>query len=235
MNRSGLPILSIPLLCAGCVISDSKTELVPSNPFGYSTAGPAMTQTSYAPAAVKCAARVDAMGRNLLAANSQLGMKPLFHTIGTPEAEIFHRGITDVYITEGLVNQCVGDGQLAAVLVLEFAKMVGEREKTAGRGPRISDRPPPLDVPVGNDFGGSFGSSDQVHRAELANYEKELRKKAESTGSLDPQSLAKSYLTKAGYAPTELDAVLPILDRVSNNRGLEKQLGSAPRLTLPAR
>src|SRR5262249_39695897 len=76
-------------------------------------------------------ARVDAGGRQLLAANPQVGAKPLFHTIGAPQPEVFHRGTSDVWVTEGLVRQCATDGQLAALLCLELGKMVAEREAAA--------------------------------------------------------------------------------------------------------
>jgi hypothetical protein len=177
------------------------------------------------------AARVDTLGRKLLVANPQLGMKPMFRTIGAPEPEVFHHGTTELNITEGLVKQCTTEGQLAAVLSMELAKMVGEREIAAGPRARVPDRTPPLDVPVGNDYGGSFGSSDQVHRAELAKYEKELKKKAESAASFDPQALARGYLTNAGFAPTELDEVHAILSGAADNRTFAKQFGST---VLPA-
>ena len=79
------------------------------------------------PASTDTAARVDTMGRRILAANPGIGGKPMFTTIGAPQSEVFHRGMTDVFVTEGLVRECT-DEQLAAVLCLELAKMVRERE-----------------------------------------------------------------------------------------------------------
>jgi len=226
MSRCTLPI--VPLLIfifAGCVFEESKTELVPPSPFGFAPATPAVTPVSFAAATVSSAARVDSLGCKIIAANRQLGIKPLFRTIGAPDPEIFHRGTTEVIVTEGLVKRCTSDGQLAAVLSLELAKMVGERETAAGPRVRSAERTQPLDVPVGNDYGGSFGSSDQVHRAELAKYEYELRKKAESIHAFDPQASARTYLTAAGFAATELDAVCPMLNSAADNRTFAKQLG----------
>ena len=232
MNRYGLPILAALLSSAGCVmLQESKTELVTPNPFTNSPGSSTVTRTSFSPSSMKAAARVDAVGRNVLAANPQLGMQPLFRTIGAPEPEVFHRGTVEVDITEGIVNQCATDGQLAAVLLLELAKMVGEREAAAGPQPRKPDRLAPLDAPVGNDYGGSFGSADQIHRAELAKFEKESRDRA-SRGPFDPQSLARSCLTKAGYAPTDLDSVQPILSAAADNRTFAKQIAtSLPAIT----
>jgi hypothetical protein len=212
-------------------MQESKTELVPSSPFGFTPSSPAISRTSYAPPSLAAAARVDTLGRKILAANPQLGMKPLFQTIGASEPEIFHRGITNVYVTEGLVSLCATEGQLAAVLTLELAKMVGERETAAGPRARVPDRALPLDVPVGNDYGGSFGPADQLHRAELAKYEEGLRKKAASARSFDPQTLARTYLTNAGYAPADLETVQPVLNNAADNRTFAKQFGSAPPVT----
>jgi hypothetical protein len=235
MSHSSLRILPFFLLFAGgCAQEQQKTDLVPSNPFGFTPASPTISRTSYAIPSVASAARVDALGRKVLADNPQLGMKPLFQTLGAPEPEIFHHGLTNLYITEGLVNQCATEGQLAGVLSLELAKMVSERETAAGTRVRIPDRVTPLDVPVGNDYGGSFGPADQLHRAELAKYEAELRKKAESVRLLDPQALARTYLTNAGYAPADLDSVLPILNSAADNRTFAKQFGAAQTSTPPA-
>jgi hypothetical protein len=225
MNRPALPILSLFMVCAGCVTPESKTELVSPNPFTSSPITTTVNRVSYSPSSVRAAARVDSIGRKILVDVPQLGIKPMFRTIGAPESEVFHRGTTEVIITDGLVNQCANDGQLAAVLLLELAKMVGEREAAAGPRRGLAGRGAPLESPVGNDFGGSFGAADQVHRAELAKYELAMRKRAESASSFDPQALARVYLPTAGYAATDLDSVLPILNAASNNRSFAKQLG----------
>src|SRR5438045_3984146 len=68
-----------------------------------------------APAATEVAARVDAVGRCIAAANPQAGVDRrslMFHTIGSPQVEVFHRGTSDIFVTEGLVRQCATDGQL---------------------------------------------------------------------------------------------------------------------------
>src|SRR5262245_18763992 len=106
MYRSSLPILLLLLMCTGCVTTDSKTEVVPPNPFGYSTGRSTVAQTSYSPSSLEAAARVDTLGRKLLVTNPQLGIKPLFRTIGAPDPEVFHHGVTELDITEGLVKQC---------------------------------------------------------------------------------------------------------------------------------
>jgi hypothetical protein len=225
MNRRSLPVL-LPLLlvCLGCPTNESKTALVPADPFGQTPPAEGVTRASFAPAALQAAARVDATGRKLLAANPQLGIQPLFRTIGAPDPEIFHRGTVEVDMTEGLVNQCATEGQLAAVLSQELGKMIAERETLAGPQTRKPEGLPPIDVPIGNDNAGSFGPADQLHRAELAGYDRKRREREAASGPPDPQQLARTYLTKAGYPPGDLDAIKPLLAAAAENRTFARQI-----------
>jgi hypothetical protein len=211
-----LPVVCVGLGCLG----DEKTQLVPDNHFGAPPAPP--VQATYAPAATATAARVDGLGRALLAANRQLGLQPMFRTIGSPTTEVFHRGTAEIYITEGLVKQCSTDAHLTALLSLELGKMVSEREVLAGpRSLQASQEPPP-DVPVGNDFGFS-GAPDQTRLAELAKYPAPARREAPPPPP-DPEVLARAFLQKAGYPPAELDAVLPLVRTAAASNTLERQL-----------
>ncbi len=213
----------------GCVITQPTTPLVPSNPFGSAPSAP-LGQAPLAPASLQAAARVDGVGRKILAANSQLGIQPLFRTIGTPQAEVFHQGIAEVDITEGLVNQCSSDGQLAAVLALELGKMISEREAFAGPQARAPEYEPPMEVRIGSDNAGAFGPADQLHRAELAKYDKERRQRAAGAASPpDARSLAQTYLVKAGYTAADLEAAAPLLQSAAQNNTFAKQLLNAPR------
>jgi hypothetical protein len=224
-----VPFLLLPL---GCPSADSRTSLVPSDPFDHSPPAEAVTRTSYAQASLETAARVDSTGRKILATNPQLGIQPLFRTIGAPQPEIFHRGTFEVDVTEGLANQCITEGQLAAVLCQELGKMIAEREALAGPQARKPQGLPPLEVPVGSDNAGSFGPADQMHRAELAAYDKERRQRAAAATPPDPQALARTYLTKAGYPPGELDAAKPLLAAAAENRTFTRQI--VPASTPPA-
>lgn len=231
MLRLILFILPVCYLTAtGCLSRQANTALVPSNPFG--SLPPAQTaHTSLAPASLQAAARVDGLGRKLVAANPQLGIQPLFRTIGAPQPEIFHQGTSEVDVTEGLVNQCPSDSQLAAVLALELGKMISDREAIAGPQARAPEREPPMEVRVGSDNGGAFGPADQLHRAELAKYDKERRQRAAGAASPpDPQALARGYLLKAGYTAADLDAAAPILRSAAENNTFAKQLLSPPQL-----
>jgi hypothetical protein len=229
MARSGW-ILLLPLLgSVGCLTEDSSTLLVPSSPFGSGSVVPTRTQTAYAAASLQAATRVEAIGRKLLEANQETGLRPQFRTIGAPQPEIFHVGTREVNVTEGLVNQCKTEGELAAVLARELGKMMSEREVQAGPRARNPERPPPQEVRIGNDASNGY-SPDLTHLAELGKFDKERRRDSPSPlAPPDPQLLARGFLTKAGYADKDLDAVAPLLQGAAANTTFEKQLnGNGP-------
>jgi hypothetical protein len=174
------------------------------------------------------AAKVDTIGHQIVQANAQLGLKPTFATLGAPQPEIFHRSKDAVIITEALAKQCTTDGQLAAVLCHELGVMVAEREALAGPRARVPDLPPPIQVAVGNDLGGSIGAPDQLHRAEMGRYEKERHEREAAAVPPDPTVLARAYLVKAGFVASDLDAVAPLLRAAAENRTFAKQVSATP-------
>ena len=229
MARSGW-ILLLPLLgSVGCLTEESSTLLVPNNPFASGPVTPPRAQVAYSPASLQAATRVDTVGRKLLEANRETGLRPQFRTIGAPQPEIFHVGTREVNVTEGLVNQCKTDGELAAVLARELGKMISERELQVGPQTRNPERTPPQEVRIGNDASNGY-SPDLTHLAELGKYDQErCRDKPTPLTAPDPQALARAFLTKAGYADKDLDAVAPLLQSAAANTAFEKQLnGSGP-------
>jgi hypothetical protein len=206
---------------SGCATDTGVVQRVPDSPFGAAVVPPGPTRASFAPASTTVAARVDKIGHQVLAANPQTGLRPQFFTIGSPQPEIFHRGTGDIDITEGLVNKCTTDAQLAAVLCAELAKMVAEREAVASTRSRRSDDPLPA-VRIGNDSG-----PDLTYLAEQAKYRAPAAR--EPAAALpNPQVLARDYLTKSGYPPTELDNVQALLNEAAGNARMEKQFNSGP-------
>jgi hypothetical protein len=226
----GLIALTV-LGAAGCLSVDGQFTGVPGSVFGF-TPTPTVSKVSYAPASLEFAARVDTLGRKIIDANPQLAVFssvysiPIFRTIGSPTPEIFHRGAEELLITEGLVKQCQTDGQLAAVLSLELGKMVAERlAETPGTLVRDA---PPLELRVGNS-NTSFGDADELRRAEMAKFQKmERQRMREAATTADPRMLASVMLTKAGFAPIELDNAAPVLALAADNRELARQLLNAP-------
>jgi hypothetical protein len=229
-----------PLLLVGCLLApgcmqqwkeflgeDQATPLVPANTVGNDPApAPAPARRAgFAPANGETALRVDTVGRKILAANPQASLQPLLITVGSPQPEVFHRGVGELLVTEGLVKKCANEGQLAAVLCVEMGKMVAEREALAGPHLRHPDRRPPAAVPIGNS--GQFNAADQVHLAEEARFDKENPRFNRPVAPPDPQVLARLYLKKAGYAETELETAAPLLDAARANFVVEKQMKAA--------
>ena len=223
---SSLSLVSM-LALVGCVTTDTQLSPVPGGVFGFAPTPSSDTKVSYAAPGLEIAGRVDAMGKRILLANPQIPFQPLFRTIGSPQPEIFHRGVTEILITEGLANQCKTDAQLAAVLSMELGKMVSERMAEMPSG--LTREDPPIELRVGNDGGGSFGDADQLRRAEMAKYQKQERQRMRlATSMADPKNLAAAILQKTGFTPADLDSVNPILTEAAENRTLAKQLLNAP-------
>lgn len=218
-------LLSATLCChSGCFSEEKEMTLVKPNPFGNPDPVPGRSRSSFTQPSVETAARVDTLGRTLLAKNAQIGLKPTFEAIGDPRPEIFHRGMDRIIVTEGVVRQCRSEAELAAVLCHELGKMVSEREALAGSAVRAPERQAPMNVPVGNDSSGTFGAPDGTRLAELAKYGPKRPAQAAPPLPPQPDALARNYLTKAGYSPADLDAVAPLLQAAEKNSAWEKQM-----------
>jgi hypothetical protein len=237
MRRSRAALVLALLLAGGCVpprlfdwSTDTDTRTVPASPFGApGPAAPVHSTASYTQASTDIATRVDFIGRKVLAANPEAGLRPLFATHGSPQPEIFHQGTKVVNITDSLVKQCQTDAQLAAVLALELAKMVSEREALAPAGSRRLEVRPPIDVPIGN--AAQADAFEQARMAELARYDRQRQLASQPLPPPDPQVLARVYLEKAGYSRADLESVRPLLKQAEGNYILEKGYrasGTAP-------
>ena len=224
----------VPVTLAGCLHwqslldpEETQTATVGSNPFGHPP--PAAQQKSmanFAPANPEQAKQVDFVGRKILAANGQIGMKPLFATIGSPAPEVFHKDTSMVLVTAGLVSQCKSEADLAAILSLELGKMVSEREARANPLTRNPERRPPINVPIGNS--SQFSGADGTNMVEMARFERQNPRTQRRLPPPDPGTLARSYLEGAGYLKTALDDVGPFLDAAEKNSTFERQLRGQP-------
>jgi hypothetical protein len=223
-------VLLVVLTVGGCFPlqweGDKTTALVPGNPFGVEAPPAAPTRASYAPASKEVALRVDKIGKELLEANKQIPLRPLFGTIGVEQVEIFHVDPSLIYVTEGLVKQCPTNPALAAVLAAELGKMVAEREARTSPEVRNPEKLPPISLPVGNNVQGR--ESDFTAVAELGRFERANPKMPpRSLPRPDPMRLARGYLEKAGYQGTDLDAASPVLDAADKNVALERHFKGA--------
>jgi hypothetical protein len=227
MQRAWL--LACTLVVAGGCVDTQETVLVPDSPFGTT---PAVMRTAAKPqlaaSTSEAAKRVAFLGQRILDANPGLGARPAFRTLGLASSEIFHVGTSQINITEGLVQRCKTDAQLAAVLCSELGKMVSEREALASPTARTGQSEPPIDSPIGVDNVGTFGPADGTRLAELGKYEKERRKPgAKPLPPPDPQVLASAYLQKAGFTAADLASAEPLLKTPAGDQSVEKQLSGA--------
>jgi hypothetical protein len=231
------------LFVIGCVpdpFAEQSTPLVPANnAFPSPPAPPPPPQQTWKAASTQeteqASLRVKAMAEKILKANQQIGLKPSFPVIGSPKAEIFHRGTGEVYVTLGMVNRCTTDGQLAAVLCMELGKMASEREAQIGPRLRQMERQPPIDPRIGPDSGGVNGPVDMTRLAELAEFEKDRQNKTDNTPYTppDPKELAHLYLIRAGYPASELDVAAPLLRSAAQNGAFERQILNSGQPAVP--
>lgn len=168
------------------------------------------------------AARVDLVGRKILAANPELKINPLFMTVGSKSEAVFHDGPDNLCITEGLVRKCPTDAELASVLANELALMQVEKISAAPR--QRPNLPPPLPNTF-NDVAGSSVTADQTRQAELAHWEKDERRRERAEDRVlnaDAEVLARDYVMKAGYDQAEYTKALPLV-RCAQSKGEQEK------------
>jgi hypothetical protein len=179
------------------------------------------------PASLAVAERVETLGRKLVAQNTFLGIEPMFMTIGVKESVLFHRGSEQVFISEGLVEKCATDAELAAVLCAEMGRMVAEKRTAKAAG---HDVDPIADANFGGGplFPGGT-AFDAGQQANLAYHEQKHPRGAAVPNPVDATNTARDILKGAGYSPAELDRVEPLLKQSERGEKIRKQMGgSAP-------
>jgi len=173
------------------------------------------------------AERVELLGRKIVAQNTFLGIEPLFMTIGIKEDALFHSGSELLYISEGLVERCKSDAELAAVLCSELGQMVAEKRAAKAVG-RDVDPIPDATHGAGPLFPGGT-AHDAGRQAELAFHERNHPRGAARPDPIDATKTAKELLSGSGYSAAELDRVEPLLKQSDRGEKLKKQMGaSAP-------
>ncbi len=219
----------------GCNRNQKENLMIPDVPFGHYKAieTPAMPKVSSA--TTESAIRAGKMGQKIVEANKEFGIRPSIHTIGGDQIEVFHRGQDQIFMTEGLVNQA-SDPQLAAVISMEMAKMVAEREALEGPMTRNFESAPPQEVVMFEDRGGSFGAPDGTHLAEMAKYERRRGGPRRAKLKLpDPPVLATAFLKKSGFGPEALASAQPLLQKAQEQSTFEKQMRGSGVVPVEAR
>lgn len=181
------------------------------------------------PAHLATTERVESLGRQIIAQNAFTGIEPMFFTMGVPESVLFHRGPEELFISEGLAEQCKTDAELAGVLCAELGQMVAEKRATRRAG---VDRDPIPDAALPGGASVAGGTPyDPAHDAEVALREKQRKKKAAAlvVDAGEAAKLSRELLKGAGFDPSEFDRVEPLLRQSDRGLALRKQLsGTAP-------
>ncbi len=223
---SRLAYSAVLLSGVGCVgfLEPEKTAQV-SNQF-FESAPQAVAKSPVPAAEESICVRVDFVGRKVVAANPQIGMRPLFATIQSPSPEIFHVDQRVVYITDGLVKQLPSEADLASALSFELARMVAERESRVRQDLKFNAARPPIQLPIGGT--GPLAATDMVSTFEMAKYDKARRDLQQTPAKLNPETLARNYLEQAGFLRTDIDRVQPQLQAAEKNSSLERQTKGMP-------
>ena len=125
MNRPGLFALAAALSCTcGCELLHVFER--PIEPPGEKLKMPKSPTIS--PKYTAACARVDDVSKYILTQNTFPGIEPVIQTFGVKELVLFHRGSEELYISEGLVERCKTNEELAAVLCSEMGQMKAEKE-----------------------------------------------------------------------------------------------------------
>lgn len=186
--------------------------------------GEAIETPTVSPASVEASARVENLGRELLAATPFLGIDPGFQCIGVADAELFHRDSTGVFITEGVVRRCQSDAELSAVLAIELSEMVAEHRL-------VQVRHLPSPTPLGGMSRKPDGSTDfdPAREIELAQFEKNYRKPITEKlfHTVEPEKIAEELLTNAGIDTKYLKQVQPLIKEARRNSKFAKQFSNS--------
>jgi predicted Zn-dependent protease len=172
------------------------------------------------PASIQTAERVETLGRRIVGQTPFTGLDPMFHTVGVKESVLFHRGNAELFISQGLVEKCKTEPELAAVLCAELGKMIAEKRRAATVG-KDRDTIPDVALPGGDGFDGT-------RAAEVARQQPKQNSRF-TADETNADSLARTLLRGGGYDPAELDRVQPLLRQSDRGDAIRKQMaGNAP-------
>jgi hypothetical protein len=178
-------------------------------------------------ASLETASRVEVLGRRIVAQNTFTGIEPHIFTLGVKESVLFHRGPNELFISEGLVNRCKTDDELAAVLCSELGQMVAEQRTAKALG-RDVDPVRDSSHGAGTVVGGG-GAYDAGQQANLAYHEKRHPRPTAATDPADASKTAAELMRGAGFNPADLERVQPLVKQSDRGEALRKQMSnSAP-------
>jgi hypothetical protein len=187
--RAGLVGLALAL--SGCA-KDGRDGFAFRNPFDTDRAPDTSTLP---PASTRAATRVDTVGSEIVAKNKDaLGVKPIFFTMGVREVEISHHKSGMVTLSEGLVERCPTDVELAAVICHELGKLAAEQAPDRSTDRDVGARPLSRDV-----VGGPY-EPDMTRLAAEAKFDRGARGgRSARDPRPDPKALGERLYVQAGY------------------------------------
>jgi len=212
--RDGLIVAVLGV--AGCVDGEFRDPFANRSPAGKNERG---LDPSSAPAAsTKTATRVDAVAKAVIAdAGADLPDKPVFSTLGVTEPMIFHRGTGQVVLSEGLVERCATDADLAAIICHELGKVAAARaDKESARPSGIDLSPAPR---LSSDVVGSGHSADMTRVAEEAMLSRRAPRDRETgrPARPDARTLARNLFNKTGHDAEHFTRVEPLYREAEEN------------------
>ncbi len=166
----------------------------------------------------KATIRADTVASAVIAANKdETGLQPRIITVGKPEPVMYHLDTHLIVLSDGLINACKDDEQLAAIISYELARMVSERESQTPSRRRDNQLPP---VPrLTPDIAGSRMSPDMTELAEAGFHEKKYPRKVDRTKEAVPEvsALSRKYLEQGGHDPKVLEKLEPLIKEAELN------------------
>jgi hypothetical protein len=213
--RRPIALLCLALGLTGCA-RDGRDGFAFRNPFRDERA---VDPNSLPPASTLSATRVNAVGAAIAAKNEgALGVKPIFFTMGVREVEISHNKSGMVILSEGLVEQCPTDAELAAVICHELGKMAAE--SAAGR----KDNPEPSGPRLARDVVGGTYEPDLTRLAEDAKFGRRGSTGPGRASRADSRAIGEQLFVQAGYRADDfarMDAIVREAEDNADHRASE--------------
>ncbi|MDY3561431.1 hypothetical protein R5W23_002709 [Gemmata sp. JC673] len=228
MNRIAALVAGLALLASTGCLSDGSWSA--RRLFGPDDGTSNFNPKDVPAASLQTASRVEVLSRRIVVQNTFTGIEPMIFTIGVKEPTLFHRGPNELFISEGLVNKCKTEEELAAVLCSELGQMVAEARNAKSVAREVA----PL-----RDTGHGAGSMvpggtayDASQQANLAYHEKRYPRTAPGVDPEDTAKVARELMKGAGFDPAGLEQVQPLVKQSDRGELLRKQLNtSAPAPT----
>ncbi|MSR54908.1 MAG: hypothetical protein EXS09_16720 [Gemmataceae bacterium] len=212
-----LGLVCLASTIVGCAGDGGQDAFAFRNPFRTERGfDPAKAPT----ASTQAATRVHAVGNDVLAKNGgDFRDKPAFLTVGLKDPMIFHRssrGVDSVIISEGLVDRCATDAELAAAICYELGKISSEKTES---GNSRGDRDLPYSPRLTSDVVGNGSSADMTRQAEEGFNDRRTPRPASRSKEpkANPKTLAQNFLIKAGFTSEDLDKMEPLLKDSEDN------------------